>query len=203
MNDLRVRSYRGKRGFDLVVLALVGLPAAAVGVLCALAIKATSAGPVFFTQERVGLAGCPFRVRKFRTMVHADDNPVFPDPDRITVAGRVLRRFSLDELPQLLNVAQGEMSVVGPRPTLPYQVARYDERQRQRLTVRPGLTGLAQVRGRNAVLWADRIELDLAYVQAQSPLLDLKILWWTVSAVLRGGDVDGHPVDDPLARPSE
>lgn len=203
MNDLPDRSYRGKRAVDLVLLTVFAAPAGLAGLVCAVAVKLTSKGPVFYRQERVGLGGRPFRIYKFRTMVDAPDNPLFPDQDRITRVGRVLRRLSLDELPQLLNVATGEMSIVGPRPTLAYQVARYDERQRERLTVRPGVTGLAQVRGRNAMPWAERIELDLDYLHTQSLWTDLRILWWTVAAVLRGGGVDGHPTDDPLARPMD
>jgi len=126
------------------------------------------------------------------------DDP-FPQEDRITRVGRLLRRLSIDELPQLLNVVTGQMSVVGPRPTLSYQVARYSARQRERLSVRPGLTGLAQVQGRNALTWSDRIELDLDYVEHQSPWLDLRILVRTVGAVLRGSGVAGHPRDDPIA----
>lgn len=195
------RSYHTKRLFDLIVLALVGAPAGIVGAMCAVAIKATSKGPVFFHQERVGLSGQPFSVVKFRTMVDRTDNPLFPDASRVTSAGRWLRRLSLDELPQLINVAKGEMSIVGPRPTLPYQVERYDERQRERLTVRPGVTGLAQVRGRNSIAWSERIEHDLEYIEKQSPLFDLTVLGWTVAAVLKGGGVEGHPTDDPIARP--
>ncbi|MBI2705692.1 MAG: sugar transferase [Actinobacteria bacterium] len=183
---------------DLAVLAVVGLPAALVGAVCALAIKLTSKGPVFFRQLRVGMGGEPFEVYKFRTMVD-DVNPVFPDPARITPVGRVLRRLSLDELPQLLNVARAEMSVIGPRPTLPYQVARYDERQAHRLDVRPGLTGLAQIRGRNALDWSVRIDHDLEYVRTQSLRLDLQILWKTAAVVVSGEGAEGHPTDDPLA----
>ena len=144
------RPYRGKRVMDLAILAVVAVPAVVIGTACALAVRVTSRGPVFFRQERVGMGGRLFRVWKFRTMVDGD-NPVFPDASRITSAGRVLRRLSLDELPQLVNVATGEMSVVGPRPTLAYQVERYTDRQRRRLAVRPGLTGLAQVSGRNSL----------------------------------------------------
>jgi lipopolysaccharide/colanic/teichoic acid biosynthesis glycosyltransferase len=193
--------YRGKRAFDLVVLAVVAVPAAIVGAACAVAIKLTSRGPVFFTQERVGLHGEPFTVFKFRTMVHADDNPLFPDASRITTVGRWLRRLSLDELPQLINVGQGSMSIVGPRPTLPYQVARYDDRQRRRLDVKPGLSGLAQIRGRNAIAWAERIDHDLEYVERQSPRLDVAILLRTAGAILSGAGVGGHPTDDALAAP--
>lgn len=199
MNPVADQSYRGKRLVDLALLILLAPPAAVVGAICALAIKLTSKGPIFFRQERVGLHAQSFSVVKFRTMVHAPDNPIFPAPDRITPAGRWLRRLSLDELPQLINVATGEMSIVGPRPTLAYQVDRYDRRQRRRLTVKPGLTGLAQVRGRNAIAWAERIEHDLEYLRRQSPWFDLQILWWSIGAVTAGG-TEGHPRDDPLAQ---
>ncbi len=196
--------YRGKRLFDLAVVAVVALPAAVVGLVCAIAIVVTSGLPVLSRQQRVGWPGRPLTILKLRTMVHRPEgNPIFPEPSRITAVGRVLRRLSLDELPQLLNVARGEMSIVGPRPPLPYQYARYDGRQRRRHEVRPGLTGLAQVNGRNAILWADRIEHDLAYLDSQSPMLDLRILLRTLGAILRGAAVQGHPHDDPLARPAE
>jgi lipopolysaccharide/colanic/teichoic acid biosynthesis glycosyltransferase len=190
--------YRGKRAFDLAVLAVVALPAAALGVGCALAVRLTSPGPVLFTQERVGRDGKRFTVLKFRTMV-AGDNPIFPDATRITRAGRWLRRLSLDELPQLVNVGLGEMSIVGPRPTLDYQVERYDDRQRLRLCVRPGLTGLAQVNGRNELSWSDRIDWDITYVQTQSLGTDLRILARTFATVATGRGAEGHPADDPLA----
>lgn len=192
------RPYRGKRLFDLAALAIATIPSLLLGTLCALAIKLTSKGSVLFRQERIGMDGTPFQVVKFRTMLEGR-NPIFPDPSRITRVGALLRRVSLDELPQLMNVARGEMSIVGPRPTLPYQVERYDDRQRMRLAVRPGITGLAQVRGRNWLPWKDRIELDLEYVSKQSPWLDVKIIWSSVAAVLRGTGIEGHPKDDPLA----
>ena len=194
--------YRGKRAFDLLVLLLVAVPAVLVGAVCAAAVALTSRGPVFFRQERVGMAGHTFRVWKFRTMV-TGDNPIFPDDSRITSAGRILRRLSLDELPQLINVAVGDMSVVGPRPTLAYQVERYDEHQRRRLEVRPGLTGWAQVNGRNSLAWADRIDLDVEYVERQSPVFDLRIISRTLTTMLSGEGVEGHPTDDPLAAPPE
>lgn len=194
--------YRGKRVLDLLVLAVVALPALALGIPCALAVALTSPGGAFFTQERVGMGGRTVKVWKFRTMV-AGDNPIFPDASRITRVGKLLRRTSLDELPQLINVALGDMSIVGPRPTLRYQVDRYDERQRHRLDVRPGLTGLAQVNGRNALSWADRIDWDLRYVEEQSWRLDLSILRRTLRAMLSGEGVEGHPTDDPLAAPPE
>lgn len=191
------RRTRSARGLDVVVLALVAVPALVVGAACAVAIKLTSSGPVLFRQERVGRDGVPFVAVKFRSML-VGDNPLVPDDDRITSAGRILRRTSLDELPQLLNVARGEMSIVGPRPTLAEQVALYDDRQRQRLAVKPGLTGLAQIRGRNELRWAERIEHDLEYVQTRSLWLDLRILVATVRVVLTGEGVEGHPEDDPF-----
>ena len=189
--------YRGKRVVDLVILAIVAGPALAVGAVCAVAVKLTSRGPVFFRQERIGRDEVPFTVWKFRSMV-VGDNPVIPDPSRITRAGVWLRRLSLDELPQLINVATGDMSIVGPRPTLAYQVERYTEHQRRRLVVRPGLTGLAQVRGRNALEWSERIEHDLDYVDSQSVRTDLRILLATFSVVASGEGAEGHPTDDPL-----
>lgn len=196
------RPYPSQRGLDWIVLGLVAVPAAVIGAICAVAIKLTSRGPVFFRQKRVGRHGELFEVVKFRTMVDAPEgNPLFPDEDRITKVGRILRRLSIDELPQLINVARRDMSVVGPRPTLPYQVDRYTSTERRRLDVRPGLTGLAQVRGRNRIGWADRIVHDLEYVERQSLRLDLSILVRSIPIVLLGTGVDGHPENDPLARP--
>jgi lipopolysaccharide/colanic/teichoic acid biosynthesis glycosyltransferase len=200
----RIRGpYPGKRLLDLAILAAVAVPAGTVGAVCALAVKATSRGPVLFRQERIGRDGRPFTMLKFRTMVEAADNPIFPDPTRITPIGRWMRRTSLDEIPQLINVARGEMSIVGPRPTLAYQVDRYDDRQRGRLAVNPGLTGLAQVLGRNQIGWAERIELDLEYIGRQSPGLDIEIVWRTGGQLLRGRGSEGHPRDDPIAAIAE
>jgi lipopolysaccharide/colanic/teichoic acid biosynthesis glycosyltransferase len=189
--------YRGKRLVDLTLVAAVAVPGGLLGALCAIAIRLTSPGPVVFRQERIGLYGRPFVVWKFRTMV-AGDNPIVPAETRITSIGRLLRRLSIDELPQVVNVARGEMSFVGPRPTLAYQVERYDDRQRQRLCVRPGLTGLAQISGRNAIPWSERIEHDLSYVAAQSPLTDLRIVVATFVPLLTGAGVHGHSETDPL-----
>lgn len=194
------RTYRSKRVLDVVLLVLVTPPAVVAGLFVAAAVKLTSRGPALFRQERVGMHGEPFEILKFRTMVDGE-NPLFPDASRITRVGSFLRRTSLDEIPELINVARGEMSFVGPRPTLRYQVDRYDARQRGRLAVQPGITGLAQVRGRNELPWSDRIELDLEYVSRQSLAFDLKILVRTALAVLRGSGVEGHPTDDPIARP--
>jgi len=187
--------------FDWAVLVVVAVPAAVVGLICAASIAVTSRGPVFFWQERIGRQAQPFRICKFRTMVDEPaGNPLVPDPKYITRVGTLLRRFSLDELPQLLNVARGEMSIVGPRPTLAYQVARYTTDQARRLLVNPGLTGLAQVSGRNAITWSARIVLDLEYVERQSASFDFKLLFRTGLAVARGGGVTGHSEQDPLAR---
>lgn len=193
-------SYAGKRAVDLVLVAIVAIPALLIALPSALVIRLTSQGPVLFRQQRIGRGGQPFELVKFRTMI-AGDNPVFPEATRITRAGRILRRLSFDELPQLLNVVRGEMSVIGPRPTLAYQVERYDDAQRRRLSVRPGMAGWAQIQGRNEIPWSRRIELDLDYIdRVQSPLADLKILSRSIVAALRGGGVEGHPADDPLAK---
>jgi lipopolysaccharide/colanic/teichoic acid biosynthesis glycosyltransferase len=192
--------YPGKRAVDLALAALLAVPALLLALPAALAIRLTSPGPVLFRQVRIGMNGEPFELLKFRTMV-SGQNPVFPDAGRITRVGRVLRRFSIDEIPQLINVLRGEMSVIGPRPTLAYQVERYDDTQRRRLSVRPGVSGWAQLMGRNEIPWAKRIEFDLEYIdRVQSPLADVRILVRSMAAALRGGGVDGHPADDPLAR---
>lgn len=193
-------SYAGKRAVDLVLVAVIALPAALIGLLSALAVRLTSKGPVLFRQERIGLNSEPFELVKFRTMV-AGDNPIFPDAAHITRVGKILRRLSFDEIPQLLNVLRGDMSIIGPRPTLAYQVERYDERQMRRLSVRPGVSGWAQLKGRNEIPWAERIQLDLEYIDhLQSPVTDIRILARSMVEALRGGGVEGHPADDPLAK---
>lgn len=188
---------RASRLLDLTVLTLAAPVVVPVGLLCALAVRLDSRGPALFTQERVGLGGKPFTVYKFRSMVN-EPNPIVPDASRITRVGKILRRTSLDELPQLLNVANGTMSIVGPRPTLQYQVDKYDDFQRRRLEVRPGLTGLAQVSGRNALSWQRRIELDVDYVEQQSLQLDLRIIARTLKTVASGEGVEGHDAADPI-----
>ncbi len=198
MKPRETGTYRGKRTLDLMILTLAGPPALVIGLMCAIAIKLTSRGPVLFRQVRVGRSAQPFTVLKFRTMIDGE-NPIIPSDDRITAVGRFLRRTSLDELPQLLNVARGEMSVVGPRPTLPYQLDRWTESQRHRLDAKPGLTGLAQVNGRNDLSWPDRIEFDLRYVSEQSLLNDLMIIWRTAGAMLSGNGTGATSADDPIA----
>lgn len=156
----------------------------------AVLIRVDSPGPAFFLQERMGKDGEPFISYKFRTMI---DNAitrglginVAADDDRITRVGKILRNTSLDELPQLFNVLRGEMSLVGPRPTLRYQVEAYNAWQRRRLEVKPGITGWAQINGRNAIPWEERIKLDIWYVDNWSLVLDGRILWRTIRTVLQ------------------
>ena len=157
----------------------------------ALATKLGDGGPVFYRQDRVGQNGREFELLKLRTMElgaeHKGDRMAVNEGDpRITGVGRLLRRLSLDELPQLWNVVRGDMSVIGPRPTLAYQVERYTPRQRRRLEVRPGITGWAQIHGRARLPWDERIELDVWYVEHRSPWLDLKILARTPLALFAG-----------------
>lgn len=186
---------------SLVALGLLAVPFAAL----ALAVKLDDGGPVFFRQTRAGRGGRTFRVWKFRTMVVDAVSKglgvtVAVDDARITRVGRILRGLGLDELPQLLNVLVGEMSLVGPRPTLPYQVEHYDEVQQRRLEVRPGITSLAVVSGRNALPWRERIELDVWYVDHWSLGLDVRILFRTLWCVLvtREGLYGEDGVNDPF-----
>src|SRR5439155_1596667 len=165
----------------------------------ALAIKLDSGGPVFYRQRRVGLNGEEFELLKLRTMEVGAERTgagfaVNEGDPRITRVGRLLRRVSLDELPQLWNVLRGDMSIVGPRPTLAYQVERYTPRQRRRLEVKPGITGWAQIHGRARLPWEERIELDVWYVEHRSPWLDLRILARTPRSLFAGtykGDTGG------------
>ena len=178
-----------KRALDLLLSGLMLIVAAIPLAVAAVAIVWEDRGPVFFRQERVGWRGRRFRVWKFRTMsvmLVAPSGPdrLHRDDPRITKVGRVLRKIGLDELPQLLNVLTGEMSLVGPRPTLAYQVEHYTQSQRRRLEAKPGITSLAVVSGRNALLWEERIRLDLEYIDRASFGLDLRILFQTLWKVL-------------------
>ena len=193
-----------KRLMDLTASSLGLLLLAPLFVLIGVAIKLDSAGPVFFSQTRIGQGGRPFRIFKFRSMVMDAENKgtgvfVKEGDERITRVGKLLRHTSLDEIPQLLNILRSEMSLVGPRPTLPYQVERYDARQSKRLTVKPGLTGWAQVKGRNALSWPERIELDLWYVDNCSLGLDLWILWKTLGVVVVKKDLYKKRREDPIS----
>jgi lipopolysaccharide/colanic/teichoic acid biosynthesis glycosyltransferase len=180
-----------RRLFDIGAAAVGLVLTAPVLGAAAAAIKLEDRGPVLYRQRRVGLEGREFELLKLRTMVVGAETigagwAVNEGDPRITRAGRVLRRLSLDELPQLWNVLRGDMSVIGPRPTLSYQVERYTARQRRRLEVKPGLTGWAQVHGRAALPWDERIELDVWYVEHRSPWLDLRILARTPAALFTG-----------------
>jgi lipopolysaccharide/colanic/teichoic acid biosynthesis glycosyltransferase len=179
------------RALDALSAALGLVVASPFLAASAIAIKIEDGGPVFFHQTRVGRDGVDFDLLKLRTMVVNAESKgagfaVDAGDSRITRVGRILRRTSVDELPQLWNIVRGEMSLIGPRPTLRYQVDTYTDRQRKRLDVRPGLTGWAQVHGRATLPWADRIELDVWYVEHRSALLDLKILWRTPLALFGG-----------------
>jgi lipopolysaccharide/colanic/teichoic acid biosynthesis glycosyltransferase len=179
------------RAVDLAIAGGALVVASPFIALAAVAVKLEDGGPVLYRQTRVGRDGADFELLKLRTMVVGAETigaglSVDEGDSRITRSGRLLRKLSLDELPQLWNVVRGEMSVIGPRPTLRYQVEQYDERQRHRLDVKPGITGWAQVNGRATLPWADRIELDVWYVEHRSPRLDAQILARTPLALFRG-----------------
>jgi lipopolysaccharide/colanic/teichoic acid biosynthesis glycosyltransferase len=179
------------RAADLAVAGFGLLVTAPVLGVAAAAVKLADGGPVLYRQQRVGKDGVEFELLKLRTMVVGAESQgagsaVNEGDPRITRPGGPLRRLSIDELPQLWNVIRGEMSVIGPRPTLAYQVERYTARQRRRLEIKPGLTGWAQVHGRARLAWEERIEFDLWYVDNRSPLVDLKILARTPLALFSG-----------------
>lgn len=159
-------------------------------------LKLTLGSPIFFRQERPGLAGKPFKLTKFRTMTMARNasGELLPDFERLTGFGRFLRRTSLDEVPELFNVLRGEMSLVGPRPLLMHYIPLYSAEQARRHEVKPGITGWAQVNGRNAITWEQRFALDVWYVDHQSLALDLKIIFKTFVQVLKGTGItsSGH-----------
>jgi lipopolysaccharide/colanic/teichoic acid biosynthesis glycosyltransferase len=179
------------RAADVVIAGSALVAASPLLGLAALAAKLEDGGPVLYRQTRVGKDGADFELLKLRTMVVGAETmgagmAVNKGDARITRTGRILRRLSLDELPQFWNVIRGEMSIIGPRPTLRYQVERYASRQRRRLEVKPGITGWAQVHGRASLPWEERIELDVWYVDHRSPWLDLKILATTPRALFSG-----------------
>jgi lipopolysaccharide/colanic/teichoic acid biosynthesis glycosyltransferase len=184
----------------------IASPFLAVG---ALATKLSDGGPVVYRQRRVGKDGREFELLKLRTMVVGAEQQgagwaVNRGDPRITRVGRVLRRLSLDEVPQLWNVVRGEMSLIGPRPTLAYQVEQYSPRQRKRLDVKPGITGWAQIHGRASLPWEERIELDVWYVENRSPAVDLKILLRTPRALFGGtykGETGGWRAGDARKKP--
>ncbi len=184
---------QGKRLLDLVLSALIIAIGFLPGAIVGLAIVLGSRGPVLYRQERIGRHGRAFQMIKFRTMVQGAEKMgsgalVEKSDPRVTRVGRLLRAASLDELPQILNVFRGEMSLIGPRPGLRYQVDQYDAVQRRRLQVPPGITGWAQVNGRNAIPWDERIRYDVEYVDRLSFGMDLRIALKTVLVMLRRQD---------------
>jgi lipopolysaccharide/colanic/teichoic acid biosynthesis glycosyltransferase len=176
-----------KRTVDFALAALGLLFTAPLWLAIAVLVKVTTKGPVFFRQQRAGLSGKPFTLLKFRTMIDASDskgNPL-PDGQRLTRLGRFLRDTSLDELPELINVLKGEMSLVGPRPLLLQYLGRYTPQQSRRHEVKPGITGWAQINGRNALTWEQKFALDVWYVEHHSVFLDAKIMFLTVWKILK------------------
>ncbi len=181
-----------KRIFDFVVALLVLLVFGPVMVFVAFLVRRKLGRPVLFRQTRPGLDGRPFEMLKFRTMLDARDakGHLLPDEQRVTPFGQFLRSTSIDELPELLNILKGDMSLVGPRPLLIEYLPLYSEEQKRRHDVRPGITGWAQINGRNAISWQKKFELDVWYVDNQSFWLDLKILALTVLKVLKRSDIN-------------
>lgn len=202
------------RAVDVAIAAVALILVSPLLALAAIAIRLESRGPVIYRQRRVGRDGAVFELLKLRTMRQGADpvgvgTAVTSGDPRVTRVGRLLRRFSLDELPNLINVLRGEMRIVGPRATLPAQVELYTPRQRRRLDLRPGVTGWAQIHGRAGIPWEERIEFDVWYVEHRSLWLDLRILARTPAALLRGAGVSasdeygGSGPDSPLRRAAE
>ncbi|MBN2167806.1 MAG: sugar transferase [Actinobacteria bacterium] len=187
-----------KRSLDIIIsfafLILFSVPLAVM----VIAIKLESKGPVFFNQERAGKNGETFTVHKFRSLRTPEDKrQAFYSEQEVTRIGKLIRKWRIDEIPQFVNVLQGDMSIVGPRPTLPYQIERYDETQLRRLEVLPGLTGWSQIHGDSALSWPQRIEMDIWYIDNWSLWLDLKIMLKTPSALLRIRKVNTDEVSPP------
>lgn len=188
-----------KRLLDILVVLILLLPLVVICVFIAIIIRIDSRGSVLFKQSRLGKDGKVFKILKFRTMVENAESigsglSTFEGDPRVTRVGNLLRKTSLDELPQLFNVLKGDMSIVGPRPPVPYHPRKYEEypdHQVQRFEVRPGITGYAQVKGRNSLKWDERIEYDVEYVKNQSFLLDLKIVFLTIIKVFKKEDIHG------------
>ena len=193
-----------KRLFDWVVSMMLLIILFIPMLIIALAVKIDSRGPAFFIQTRAGYKGKPFKIYKFRTMIDGAEKvgtKVFTTADdpRVTKVGRFLRNTSLDEIPQLLNVIKGDMSLVGPRPTLPYQVDNYSAYQRRRLDMLPGITGWAQVNGRKSLTWPEKIEMDIWYIDNWSFWLDIKILFMTLLRTITAKDIDNAGTADAIS----
>jgi lipopolysaccharide/colanic/teichoic acid biosynthesis glycosyltransferase len=182
----------GKRALDLICAGILALPAGLLVVLAALAVKVETHGPAFFIQERPGKKSKPFHLYKLRTMITATEKDGVPlsDMERITRSGRMIRALSLDELPQLLNIIKGDMSFIGPRPLLMQYLPLYSKKQARRHEVRPGISGWAQVKGRNALSWEEKFRLDVFYVDHISLKMDAAIMVKTLVNVLRRQDVN-------------
>lgn len=176
-----------KRILDIVAASIASIVLSPVVVLVALLVRLKLGAPVLFVQRRPGLHGRPFELYKFRTMTDERDarGELLPDELRLTSFGKALRRLSIDELPQLINVLRGDLSLVGPRPLLEEYLPLYSAAQSRRHEVKPGITGWAQINGRNAISWPERLALDVWYVDHRSLVLDLKILWITIARVVR------------------
>ncbi len=191
-----------KRAFDMIcasgAIALLAAPVAIIAII----VRLRLGSPVLFRQQRPGLDGKPFELVKFRTMTQdrGADGVLLPDAERLPPFGKFLRASSLDEIPELWNVVKGEMSLVGPRPLLMHYLPLYDKHQMRRHEVRPGITGLAQISGRNAMSWEDKFAADIWYVENRTFALDLRILWRTIMAVVRrdGISADGHATMAPF-----
>lgn len=181
-----------KRVFDVIAAIFAMLLLSPVMLATAALVKMKMGGPVIFRQMRPGFQGVPFSLYKFRTMTDAvDENgALLPDSERLTPVGVMIRRYSLDELPQLINVIRGDLSLVGPRPLLMQYLPLYSKRQMRRHEVRPGITGWAQVNGRNTIAWEEKFEMDVCYVENQSFWLDLKIIGMTVQRVLKSEGIN-------------
>lgn len=187
---MRKLQYIVKKIFDLSVSLFLLVILTPFFAILSLLIKITSKGPVFFVQERGGKNGKPFKIIKFRTMQERTvdlytDYEISEDDRRITRIGLILREMSLDELPQLINVVKGDMSLIGPRPTLLSQIRDYDETEKKRLIMLPGITGLAQVSGRNSLTWPEKIKYDIFYVEHWSLVLDIKIMLKTIKVIIK------------------
>lgn len=178
---------KAKRLFDIVISFLGLLLVSPLMVAVAVLLRILNGSPILFRQKRPGLHGKPFKIIKFRTMTNKTDayGCLIPDAQRMTVLGKLLRKTSLDELPELINVLKGDMSLVGPRPLLFEYLPLYSSDQARRHEVRPGITGWAQVNGRNAISWEEKFKLDVWYVDNRSFMLDMEILWMTIAIVIK------------------
>lgn len=185
-----------KRLFDFIVSFILFIGLSPIFIVAALTVRIMMGSPVLFKQHRPGLHGKPFVMYKFRTMTNERDAAgcLLPDEARLTKFGKLLRRYSLDELPQLFNVLKGDLSLVGPRPLLMEYIPLYNSEQARRHEVKPGITGWAQVNGRNAISWNEKFKLDVWYVYNQSFWFDIKILWMTLAKVFKreGVSQEGH-----------